>query len=109
MTSKLYFTGDNGESVDITNYVDADSLSFTADGATIGGQAPEGSDLAAALSNYTTEFSFDSEGGVDFKWLAQALSALLTPQEELKFRIQSAVDGTDPGEPVNTRYWKVWS
>lgn len=40
-----------------------------------------------------------------FRRLAEAIN--VSPQAELKFRVQCAANGTDPGPALNTRYWRV--
>lgn len=44
----------------------------------------------------------------DFDFLSQILAAGLTPQEELRYRVQERANGRNPGDPVNTAQWRVW-
>lgn len=50
----------------------------------------------------------------DFEWdqlLASLVQDAISPREELKHRIQCAIDGVDPGEPLHrgSDGWKVWA
>ena len=61
---------------------------------------------AVDLSKYTVDGDFEWD-----QFLASLVQDAISPREELKHRIQCAIDGVDPGEPLHrgSDGWKVWA
>lgn len=100
------------DGVDLTPYIIPGSAGWTEDGLTAEVDMSEAGEALDQISGSLDRFSAslgDTAGWDQF--LKAFAQEAFSPREELAHRIQCAIDGVDPGEPLNrgSDGWKVWS